>query len=160
MKVVLGGSEKLLVVSVILAADPSPDSLLKAYEVSLSAPTPHSSTLGPISICFSSYLSSFCYLEGTTSQGPSCHYSEGMCVFPFLGAFHNMSQSSLLCLFHLSYHQMINNYEFSNESGSLSLIQWLKVLPVLDIKLLLGILCHPHCIWQPFLTLIMSSIAL
>lgn len=142
-----------LQVSIIFTVDPGLVSFLKAHEVSLSAPTPHSST--PLSYfnLFLFFLELICSLEEASPQRTSCHYTEGMCAFPFLDTFPNISQNSLLCFLHLSYHQIMDKYGFSNEPGSISLVQWLKVLSDLDIKLLPGILCHLYCIWKSFLTL-------
>lgn len=71
------------------AGNPSPDAFLKTHEVSLSGPIPLSSTSCPVYICFSSCLTSFCYLEEFMSQGTSSLFTEGMCVFPLLDVFSN-----------------------------------------------------------------------
>lgn len=60
---------------------PKYEDFLKSHEVLLLVPSPLSSTPCHVSIWFSSYLSSFYYLEGGKPQEPFCLYTEGMCVF-------------------------------------------------------------------------------
>lgn len=140
-------------VSVIIAGNPSPEAFLKTHEVSLSGPIPLSSTSYPVYICFSSCLTSFCYLEEFVSQRTSCLFTEGMCVFPFLDVFSKLSHTCLLSLLHVTYHKrwIILSFQIIYFLSAV-LLQGLKVL-FRDFKSLHAIHGHPYYIWQSSLNM-------